>query len=246
MKSFNNNLIMKTTKVVLVAIMAIAFSFSATAQTCSTTLKSKTGTVLSANPSTTKVTATSNQVTVRVKKTGGRAATQVNIYVNGQYQSNKVITFLNGNYSENSYRSKTLTGVQGKEIKVVIVNQSVANRFDYKLKIDGAKASIASTGGPVTGKLMGQTNKTIYTNGSCTPKTRIIVRRTAGKARGNIRVWQKNGNSWNLMNQYNKTIEKAENKKIFVVNSNKELKVELRNVSVGNTISYKMNTTAAN
>lgn len=93
---------------------------------------------------------------------------------------------------------------------------------------------------------MGQTNKTIFTNSSCTGKSRIIVRRTNGQARGNIRVWEKRGASWALLNNHTYTFERNQDKKIFVVNSNRKLKVELRNVSVGNTLSYVMNALAAN
>jgi len=247
MKPLKTNQIMKFTKVTLVAFMAVAFSMSVNAQTCSTILKSKTGTVYSANPSTTRVTATSNEVQVKVKKTGGRAETQVNIYINNVFQQSKKIEYDNGNYSENNYRTRTLTGVKGKVIKVVIVNQSVANTFRYKLKINGKKKTIASTGGLVDGVLIGQTNKTIYTNGSCTPKTRIIVRRRSGIARGNIRVWEKRSNgTWRRLDQYNQTLERNQSVKNFVVNSRKKLKIELRNVSVGNTLGYRMNALAAN
>jgi hypothetical protein len=180
---------------------------------------------------------------VKISKTGGRAETQVNIYVNNVMQPNP-IEFDNGNYTRT--KTRTLNNVSGKQIKVQIVNQSVANTFKYGAKIEGKSSNITTSGDKSTGRLMGQTNKTIYTKASCTGKARIIVRRTNGKARGNIRVWQKNGSSWSLMNNHTYTFEKNQDKKIFVVNSNKKLKVELRNVSVGNTLSYVMNALAAN
>lgn len=232
-------------KILIVALIVSAFTFQANAQTCATTLASKSGKVYSANPGNLVVKATSDQVTIKIKKTAGKAETQINIYVNNIMQQNKTIEFDNGKYTT-GYRTATLNNVKNKNIKVKIVNQSTANTFSYTLKIDGASNSLASTGGKVEGSLVGQTNKTIYTNNSCTNKARIIVRRNSGRARGNIRVWEKNGSSWSLLNQYNQTLEQSESKKIFVVNSNKPLKVELRNVSVGNNLGYTMNALATN
>jgi hypothetical protein len=237
------------TKSKLIAFFAVLLTFTVGAQECATTLASKSGTVLSANPGVLTTTATSDQVVVKIRKTGGRAETQVNVYVNNVMQPDPqdVFEFDNGNYTESQYRSRTFNNVKGKTIKVQIVNQSVANTFKYTLKINGAKKSVATTGGKVEGTLIGQTNKTIYTEGSCTPKTRIVVRRRSGNARGNIRVWEKKSNgSWQRLDQYNQTLEQNQDKKIFVVNSNKKLKVELRNVSVGNTLGYIMNALAAN
>ena len=231
---------------ILIAVLALcAMPFTTIAQTCSRTLTSKSGTVYSANPGTLTTTATSDQVTIRIKKTGGRAETQVNVYVNNVMQSNP-IEYDNGTYIPSGWQTRTLNEVNGKQIKVKIVNQSVANTFKYDAKIQGNSNNVTTTGSKVSGRLLGQTNKTIYTNPSCTGKARIIVRRTDGNARGNIRVWEKNGSSWNLLNNHSYTFEKNQDKKIFVVNSNRKLKVELRNVSVGNNLHYIMNALAAN
>jgi hypothetical protein len=231
---------------ILIAVLALcAMPFTTIAQTCSRTLTSKTGTVYSANPGTMTTTATSNQVTIKIRKTGGKAETQVNVYINNVMQSNP-IEYDNGSYKPSGWQTRTLNNVNGKQIKVKIVNQSVANTFKYEAKINGNSKNITTSGNKVTGRLMGQTNKTIYSNPSCTNKARIIVRRTAGQARGNIRVWERRGASWALLNNHTYTFEKNQDKKIFVVNSNKKLKVELRNVSVGNTLSYVMNALAAN
>ena len=246
MKTLKTTQIMKLSKLVLTIFTVTLFSMNVTAQTCATTLKSKTGKVYSANPATITTTASSDQVVVRIKKTAGRAETQVNIYINNVQQSNP-IEYDNGTYIPSGWQTRTLNNVNGKTIKVKVVNQSVGNTFSYSLKIDGRKRSIASTGGKVDGTLIGQQNKTIYTNGSCTPKTQIIVRRRSGNARGNIRVWEKRSNgSWVRLDQYTTTLEQNQDKKIFVVNSNRKLKVELRNVSVGNTLGYRMNALAKN
>ncbi|MBL4663609.1 MAG: hypothetical protein JKY22_08660 [Flavobacteriaceae bacterium] len=246
MKILRNNQIMKLSRLVLTVFTVFLFSMNLSAQTCPTTLKSKTGKVYSANPATITTTATSNQVRIKIKKTAGRAETQVNIYINNVQQPNP-IEYNNGTYIPSGWQTRTLNNVNGKTIKVKIVNQSVANTFSYSLKINGEKRSIASTGGPVDGILIGQQNKTIYTNGSCTAKTQIIVRRRSGNARGNIRVWEKRSNgTWVRLDQYNTTLEQNKSKKIFVVNSSRKLKIELRNVSVGNTLGYRMNALAKN
>jgi len=232
-------------KLTIVAFIFAAFTFQTQAQSsCARVLKSKTGKVYSANPGVLSAVATSDQVTIRIKKTAGKAETQVNVLVNGQQKPNP-IEYDNGKYIPSGWQTRTYSGVQGKTIKVQIVNQSVANTFSYSAKIEGMSGNITTTGGPVTGTLYGQTNKTIYTNASCTGKARIIVRRTSGKARGNIRVWEKVGSSWNLKNGAGEMLEQNESKDIFVVNSSRPLKIELRNVSVGNKVGYKMNAVAA-
>lgn len=216
-------------------VLIVAGVTNAKAQTCPSILLSKSGTALSVRPAVAKKRATTNNVTVRVKKTGGRAETQVNIYINNVIQPPKKMEFDNGNDTPTKVRQ--LSGVRGKEIKVEIVNQSVGNKFKYKLDIQGRSSYLAES---KTGKLMGQQNKTIITKPSCTGKTEIVVERTNGKARGNIRVWQKVGANWVAMNNLSETLEKSERIEKIPVNSNKALKIELRNVSVGNTLSYKM------
>lgn len=236
---------MKNFTITLVLAAIFMLPLTTSAQTCSRVLKSKTGKVYSANPGTFSAVATSNQVTVKIRKTAGRAETQVNIYVNGQMQSNP-IEYDNGTYIPSGWQTRTLNNVSGKTIMVKVVNQSVANTFSYEGRIEGNSNNVTTTGDKVSGRLLGQTNKTIYTNPSCTGKARIIVRRTDGNARGNIRVWQKIGTQWQLMNNHTYTLERSQDKKIFVVNSNRKLKIELRNVSVGNTLSYIMNALVAN
>ncbi|MEL6812774.1 MAG: hypothetical protein AAFP76_15710 [Bacteroidota bacterium] len=237
---------MKFTKITFIALIVALLSIDANAQTCPTTLKSKTGKVYSANPGTFKATATSDQVTVRIRKTAGRAETQVNIYVNNVMQSNP-IEYNNGTYIPSGWQTRTLNNVNGKEIKVKVVNQSVGNTFSYEASINGQRRSISSNGGRVDGTLLGQQNKTIYTNGSCTQRTRVVIRRRGGRARANIRVWEKRANgTWRALSQHNQTFERNDNDASFTVNSSRKLKIELRNVSVGNTIQYRMNALAAN
>lgn len=217
---------------------------NATFKGCSATLGNKTGEVFSVAPGILKARATSKSVTVKVKKTGGRAETQVNIYVNGALRRAKKIEFDNGNYST-QYKKRVLNNVKGKMIKVEIVNQSVANTFKYNAKIEGFNKSIVKGGNaPIKGILPGQIKKSIETIGSCTGKTRVIIRRQSGQARGTIRVYEKRGSGWSSTAIKSVTFERNETKKIFVVNSNKKLKIELKNISVGNMLGYKMNALA--
>ncbi len=208
------------------------------AQTCPSTLESKSGKVFSANPGIVKATSNEDEVVVKVKKTDGRAETQVNIYVGGVFKAK--IEFDNGNYTT-QWKTRTVTGAKNKEVKVEIVNQSVAHTFSYDARIEGSRRSLMTTGGPETGNLVGQTQKTVYSNGSCTGKAKVIVTRQSGNARGTVRIFEKQGNSWNNNPAHSVTFEANENKKEILVNSNKDLKVELKNISVGNMLGYRLN-----
>lgn len=237
MKNHVNNLL----KIMLLSFAIVAFGFNAQAQTCNTILKTKIGKVYSARNANIYITPSTDNIKVRVRKTGGKAETQMNIYVDGRLLRDKKVEWDAGRYTdEGRYTNRNLTGVNGKQVKIVIINQSVARTFDYKVKIEGASRSITTTGGKIRGTLMGQQNKTMYTNGSCTSKTRILIWREAYKAAANIRVYEKSGSGWRRLSQHDRLFAKNDPSEDFTVNSNKELKIELRNVSVGNRIKYAM------
>jgi|GEM_PF-6676279 len=237
MKNYINN----TAKMVLLAIAIVAFGFNSAAQSCSSTLKSRSGTVMAAGPAKIEFRATSNSVKVEINKTGGKAKTTVNIYANGSFKGR--IIFENGR--DTPKKSKTIPGVNGKNIKVEIVNQSVGNKFKYSMKATGSTSNLSKSG-KVTGRLVGQTKKTIYTNASCTNKTKVIIKRTSGNARGTVRVWKKNGSSW--VEYSSDTFERSQpnNEMVINVNTSRELKIELKNISVGNTFSYSMDAKVRN
>ncbi len=248
MKSLNQ--IKKTTALIALLVVA-SFSYAVQAQSCNRLLKSKSGKVYSVNPAVITVVSTSNQAVVKVRKTGGKAETQVNIFINNvQISPDEVdIEYDNGPHIPAGWKSYSLNNVQGKTIKVQIVNQSVGKTFDYRVRIEGSSTNLTVDNKKYTGTLRGQMNKTMQTVPSCTGKTRIIVRRTGGNARATIRVWERQSNgSWRSLNNYSLTFEKNQtgNKRIFVVNSNRALKVELRNISVGNKFKYILNALAAN
>lgn len=248
----------------LITLLLFAFSFDASSQKrraastttipssssssssfkgCSTTLANKTGEVYSVAPGILQARATSASVTVKLKKTGGRAETQVNIYVDGVLKREQKMEFDNGRFTT-QYKLRNLENVQGKMIKVEIVNQSTANTFKYNAKIVGfSKSLVKGGGGPITGVLQGQIKKSLKTNRSCTGKTRVIVRRQSGRARATIRVFERTASGWSSAIK-SVTFERNETKKIFVVNSTRSLKIELKNISVGNMLGYKMNALA--
>lgn len=231
MKNYTNNL----TKMMLLAIAIVAFGFNSAAQSCTSTLTSRTGTVMAAGPAKIEFRATSNSVKVEINKTGGKAKTTVNIYANGSFKDRMI--FENGR--DTPKMSKTISGVNGKNIKVEIVNQSVGNKFQYSMKATGSTSNLSKTG-KETGRLMGQQKKTIYTNASCTNKTKLTIKRTSGKSRGTVRVWKKSGSSW--VEYSSDTFERSQPRNEMVINANtsQELKIELKNISVGNTFSYTM------
>ncbi len=259
------NPVTKISKIVLATFIICAMSISTNAQImkkkkikhstttsnssnanfkgCMQALTKKSGEVFSLAPGILTVRATSNAVTVSIKKTGGRAETQVNIYVNNVLRQNQVIEFNNGSYTT-PYKSKLIRGVKGKIIKVEIVNQSVANSFRYTAKITGKTKSLVKELKPATGMLIGQGFKNVYTLNSCSGKTKIIIRRTAGQARATIRIFEKKSNGNYTKQLKSVTFEKGKKIKVFTINSTKKLKVELKNISVANTITYKINAVA--
>lgn len=111
-------------------------------QSAEVTLKNRTGTVLAAGPAKTKITPSQDEVTVCVEKTGGRAETQVNVYVDDVRKAH--FSFSNGKFT--AEKERTVTGVRGKEVRVDIVNQSIGNTFKYELNITAPKA-VSSGGG---------------------------------------------------------------------------------------------------
>jgi hypothetical protein len=210
---------------------------------CKTSLASKKGEVYSVSPAFITTKATSNKVTVKVKKTGGRAKTTVNIYVNNILQQDKRIIFETGK-DKTPFIERDLYGVKGKIIKVEIVNQSVGNTFKYIAKIIGKSKNLIKGGKPVSGTLIGQASKNVFTNKSCTQKTKIIVKRTGGNARGTIRIYEFTGNGNYTRLLKSETFESNQNKKEFLMNSSKKLKIEVKNISVGKLLKYKINAIA--
>lgn len=201
---------------------------------CQKTLKTRSGTVYGGGPAKTTFKATGNTVKISVTKKGGRAQTIVNIYVNGRMQQGKSLTFQNGNYS-NSTKVTTISGVRNKDIRVDIVNQSVGNKFEYSMKATTETNALGSG----QGNLAGQGKKTISLSTSCDNNARIIVRRTGGTAKAIVKVMSASGQS---LNGGGVVIDKNQSSKVINIPNarNRRLKVEVKNVSVGNFFKFSM------
>lgn len=209
-----------------------------TPTTCLKTLKTERGKVFAAAPGViTLKDCQSDEVTITVTKTDGKAETQINIYVDNQMQQNP-INFDNGSLIP-APKTRTITGTKGKKVVIKVVNQSVANTFSYVVKIEGQSNNLIK--GDNTGTLIGNEKITLETLSNCANKAKIIVKRKDGNARATIRVWEKQINgTFNERVDLNKTFEKEESTKEIDYDSNKSLKIELKNVSIGNNFKYEV------
>ncbi len=104
-----------------------------------TSLGSKTGNVIGNTVGTYKSTkkACKNTATVSVVKTSGKARTTILVYAassrNGNYVLKGSKEFPNG--KKKSTKTVSVSGVNGKFIKVEVKNRSAANTFGYRLNI---------------------------------------------------------------------------------------------------------------
>ncbi len=240
----------KGLKIIIAICLCFFISISVSAQTCLTVLKSKTGKVFSARPAIIKTTSPSNQATITIKKTGGRAETQVNIYVGGQYKGKLEFDAGRNNYPQP--KKFTVNNALNKEIKIEIMNQSVANTFDYNLEIKGRSKSLTKKGGMISGVLAGSSLRTLYTNASCTGKLKIILTRKRGNNEGEIRIYEKEGSRWaNRPKRTTRFPTGPSNKKrtkTIEIESNKQLKIKLLNDSpiLPSTITYSIEVIVSN
>lgn len=238
-------------KQIKMMIMLLIITFQVSAQTCKSTLIEKTGSVLSAAPGIVKITSKSNDIVVSVLKTGGKAETQINIYVDGQIKSK--IEFDNGNYTSNNVpKTRNINGVKGKEIKIEIVNQSVANKFDYNVKIEGSIKSLMPNDEIETGNLLFNTKKTVLVNGSCTLKTKLTIKRVDGNARATITIYKRYNQDKKF--EISHTFEPHETEKIIYYTTPNPyfpsytcpIEVELKNISDLKNIKYSINAEVSN
>lgn len=199
------------------------------------TYVNKTGKVYSANPGSSKFTATTDEVTIKVSKTGGKAETQVSVYVNGVFT--KKIEFDNGRYT--STKTKTISGVRNKEVKVKIVNQSLANTFSYRLVCTGVETNVCP-------KVLENYNGTVYAGGpkrfTLTPKCgnlELRVSKTGGKAETQVSVYVNNVFQQNKKMEFdNGRYSKTKTVTLHDV-MNKTVRVEIVNQSVTNKFKYR-------
>lgn len=214
---------------ILTFLLFIAFSIQTPLQAndlCTRTLASKSGTVYAGGPVKINLKPTSSSITVKVNKTDGKAQTIVNIYVNNVRKG--YIQFNNGKYTTS--KSKTISGVKGKSVRVEVINQSVGNKFKYSLTVKGVTNALGSG----SGNLAGQVKKTITFDRACKNNAKITVRRTNGNARANVYFYRNNVKVGEAIMDPNQTkIERS-----FGGANGKTFKVEVKNISVGNTIRF--------
>lgn len=202
------------------------------------TYVNKTGKVYSPSPGSAKFTSTTDEVTIKVTKTDGRAETQVNIYVNGVFT--KKMEFDNGNYS-NTTKTRTITGTKGKEVKVTIVNQSVGNTFSYRLVCTG-KQECPSDLENTSGTVYAAGPKTFTLRPDC-DRLVIEVEKTGGRAETQVNVYVDNVFKQKKKMEFDNGLNtKTERRTIFNA-AGKTVKVEIVNQSVANTFKYKFKAT---
>ena len=226
-------------------VNATAASASSPAPTCPVSMQSKRGKVYSVAPGLLTVRSKYKEVVVELKKTAGVARAQVNIYVNGSLKQK--MKFDAGNFTKT--KTRTLTNVKGKNIKVEIINQSVANTFSYSLKLKGKRRSLeALNGKAVTGMLLYNKTKTIFANASCSGRTKIIFKRTNGYAKVVMNVYESrnNGRTYNSSPIRVMQVNGNEAEKVFTVNSGSKLKIVVKNVSNGKLVKYRINPVVTN
>ena len=243
---------MKKSIIFFVAILISSFAFSQRTQalkkagvhaasipiaTCPVRIDRKKGKVYSVAPGILKASSKYEDVNVLIKKTGGKARTQVNIYVNGRLT--KKIKFDNGDYTTD-YKTRKLTNVLDKNIKVEIINQSIGNTFSYDLKLEGVSQNLIPRLIRVVG-LLYHKSKTIYTNASCTGKAKIVFHRIVGNAYVEIKVYEKRGSTYSSSPIKKLRINGNERNKTFTVNSSKPLKILIWNISRATVAEFTFN-----
>ncbi|MEL6484855.1 MAG: hypothetical protein AAFP96_08425 [Bacteroidota bacterium] len=205
--------------------------FSTSLFACTKTFVNRNGTVYAGGPAKSTFTSTANSITVRVSKTDGKAQTIVNIYVNNVRKG--FIEFNNGNYTKT--KTKTISGTKGKSVRVEIVNQSVANKFKYTMKVTGTSDDLGSQ----TANLVGQTQKSVTFTKPCKNTIRITIRRTSGKARANVFIYRDGRKIFDeVLDKNETTITRT-----YTGAKAKSYKAVVKNVSVGNTIGVKISAT---
>ncbi|MCB0656668.1 MAG: hypothetical protein KDC57_11060 [Saprospiraceae bacterium] len=151
-------------------------------------------------------------------------------------------------------RSQMVNDAQGKKVEMIIFKPGnygqprdpgkTDMRFHYKIYEVGV--SLMKERHLIEGNLFGQGKNTVYTYPSCNSKTKIIVRRKSGRAKGTISVYERFGSNWNSNPSMVRILEQSDDNQIFTLNSNKELKIEIKNNSVGNQLGYSINALVTN
>ncbi len=217
-----------------VFFLVLALCFSLIELKATITYVHKSGTVYSVNPGRSTFTSSSEEIEILIRKTDGRAETQVNVYVDNVLRT--IIEFDNGRYTLE--QTRTISDVLNREVMIEIVNQSVANTFSYFLRCFGEETIICPN-------LLENRNGIVYAGGPrrfrLTPKCQnleLVVSKTGGKAETQVSIYVDG------IFQNDQTIEfdngkyTATESVVLQDVSNKHIVVEIINQSFTNTFRY--------
>lgn len=201
----------------------------------------KRGTVLRVRPATFTFKTVTEKVKVTVFKTGGKAATRVDIYVDNQLKAG--LDFKNGNKTEND--SWTLGYGKGKTIKVVITNLSATNRFQYRLLCEGIKDPPRPEG-PIclesdgSGRVQGGQTVTVATLRPKCNTISITATRLRGRAAGQALIYE-NGQLFATLDLPRGVGPQSKNT-VRVGVRNKVIRIVLKNLSDDDYFDYSYRT----
>jgi len=251
------NQVLKINRIVFLTFVLCALPFSVNAQVlknvketrtqrvvgttntfegCETVLSQKSGIVYPLAPAQLKTKSKSNQITIKVKKTGGNAKAIVNIYVNNDLKERMVFN----NSNNTILKNKVLNKVKNKRIDIEIVNQDAGKTFQYSASIIGKNTSLTPNFQVIKGAISGQSDELVSVRSSCTGKARILIKRTSGNAPVAIKIsYKKNGK-----NEFQEEFfERTQNTKVFTIHSNYgsgRIEIYMKNKSNSDDFYYRI------
>ncbi|MFC7358507.1 hypothetical protein ACFQO1_12470 [Jejudonia soesokkakensis] len=179
-------------------------------------------------------------VTISVTKTEGESRATASIYIDEKFVDRLVFN----PDDRDTTLTKNLSEVNGKTVRLEIINQSKSAFFVYSASIETNSNSLLEKGNQIKGILLGQTKKTITSFASCTNRASILINRTDGSARAAVKIWKRNDKNWELLET--KTFETLQpnNQLILNYNTSKPLKIEIKNISVKEKFKYHIDVVA--
>ncbi|MCV6630857.1 MAG: hypothetical protein OIF50_13485 [Flavobacteriaceae bacterium] len=200
---------------------------------CPQVFKERSGRVMAAAPAKVRFEFTKGPLTVRVKKTSGRARTQV-IFFEDNQQKSRTIDFPSGKGNTNSWRTITFNYPANsnavKNMRVEIINQSVGHTFGYELELIGNNKSLQKTNGNYSGNIRPQQGSDFVLNRSCTGSAEIVIKKS-GFVDIAYWIYEKNGSGWRIIpGKEGVLMDRRTTEKKETIQSNRQTKVRIRNV----------------
>ena len=207
---------------------------------CRKVLASKSGVVYSLAPGRLKTKVKSGKATVKISKTGGRAKTIVNIYVNNKLK--KRITFENGNYKKTEKRVLSLdTNNWFNKVEIEIVNQSVGNTFKYTAEIIAKDRSMIPGKDELTGRLWGLAEKTFTIKKPCTGRVKIAIHVTSGRGQALVQIYSYNGNLLaTRVLSHAPAPRNTPDPNEFMIDTNGDMNIHIKNIAATDNVWYKI------